>query len=98
MRIVLLLAVFPIKPLWGLNPTVQRLRPTVELVVCRQVAVLVAAVVAAALQKLVVRESATEVRLQAVELVEKAAKELLMQREQVLQLCMALAAVAKEDG
>jgi hypothetical protein len=97
-RIVLLLAVFPIKPLWGLNPTVQRLRPTVELVVCRQVAVLVAAVVAAALQKLVVRESATEVRLQAVELVEKAAKELPMQREQVLQSCTALAEVARDTG
>jgi hypothetical protein len=69
-----------------------------ELVVCRHSAIQVAAVVVAALPKLVVRVLATEVRAQAVELAEKVAKELPTQCELILQLCTALAEAARADG
>jgi hypothetical protein len=98
-RIVMWLAVVLIKrPRRARHRTTQRLLLTAELVVCRHSAIQVAAVVVAALPKLVVRVLATEVRAQAVELAEKVAKELPTQCELILQLCTALAVVAKEDG
>jgi hypothetical protein len=66
--------------------------------VCRHSAIQVAAVAVVALPKLEARVLATEVRAQAVELAEKAVKELPTQCELILQLCMARAVVAKEDG
>ena len=90
--------VVPINPLQVLHQMAQRLRLMAQQAACQQSAVLAAAVVAAALPKLVVRVLATEVRAQAVELAEKAAKELPTQCELILQLCTALAEAARADG
>jgi hypothetical protein len=95
----MLLAVVLIKRLrLARHQTVQRLRPTEELVVCRHSAILAEAAAAAVLPRLEARALVTEVRARPVELAEKAAKELPTQCELILQLCTALAVVAKEDG
>jgi hypothetical protein len=92
-------AVFLIKRLRrARNRTAQRLRPTAERAACQLSAVPAVEEVAAVLPKLVVRVLATEAPAQTVELAEKAAKELPTQCELILQLCMARAVVAKEDG
>lgn len=77
---------------------VQRLRPTEELVVCRHSAIQVAAAAVVALPKLEAQVLVMEVQAPPVESAEKAARELETHCELILQLCMALAVVAKEDG
>ena len=91
-------AALPIRPLRARNRTAQRLLHTVEPVACRRSAVLEAEAAVVALPKLEARVLATEVQAQAVELAEKAAKELPTHCELILQLCTAQAVVAKEDG
>ena len=97
-RTVVFPVVVPINLLQVLHQMAQRLRLMAQQAACQLSAILAVAVAVAALPKLVVRVLATEVRAQAVELAEKAAKELPTQCELILQLCMALVVVAKEDG
>jgi hypothetical protein len=97
-RTVVLLAVVPLKLLRARNRTAQRLLPMAQQAVYQLSAALAAAVAVVALPKLEAQVLATEVSAQMVESAEKAARELVTHCELDLQLCMALAVVAKEDG
>jgi hypothetical protein len=97
-HIVMLPAVFPIKPPRVLHPTVQQLLPTAEMVVHQRTAAMEVAVAAVVPPKLEQLALVSEVQARVAESAEKAAKESLTHCGLIRRLCTALVVAAKEDG